>query len=137
MDEVIQELRERSESTPVTLDLPTEDDLIDVQEQIYLTLPAEYREFLLSVSDVVLGSIEPSTAADRQSHTYLPEVAAEAWQAGLPRYLIPICRVTNGYFCMHEDGVIQKWQQGKLVEQEWESIWQWAYDVWLGQDPNG
>lgn len=133
MDEVIQELRRLSEPTPVPLDLPTEDDLIDVEEQIYLTLPKEYREFLLLVSDVVLGSIEPATAADRQSHTYLPEMAAEAWMEGLPRYSIPICKVAGGYFCIHEDGVVQKWHQGRLLDQEWESIWVWAYDVWLKQ----
>jgi SMI1-KNR4 cell-wall len=132
MDDIIQELRRRSESIPVKLDLPTDDDLLDAEEQIFLTFPAQYREFLLEVSDVVLGSVEPATAADPQSHTYIPDMAAEAWLVGLPRHLIPICRMGNGYFCIDEGGVVSLWQKGKFSEQEWESIWDWAYDVWLG-----
>lgn len=132
MDAVIEELRRRAEPTPVGLDLPTEDDLVDVEEQIFLTLPAEYREFLLSVSDVVLGSIEPATAADPQLHTYLPEMAAEAWLAGLPRHLIPVCRVKTGYYCIDEDGRVSQWDKGAFTEQEWETVWDWVCDIWLG-----
>lgn len=132
MDAVIEELRSKSEETPVKLDLPTEDDLLNVEEQIFLTLPAEYREFLLSVSDVVLGSVEPATAADPHAHTYLPDMAAEAWLAGLPRHLIPVCEVTGGYYCIDDNGLVGKWQNGKFSEEEWESIWDWACDIWLG-----
>ena len=34
---------------------------------------------------VVYGSLEPVTVTDPQSHTYLPEVAANAWDAGVDR----------------------------------------------------
>lgn len=132
MDEIIQELRSRAEKIPVELDLPTEEDLIDVEEQIFLTLPAEYRQFLLSVSDLVLGSIEPATAADPQAHTYLPDMAADAWDAGLPRHLIPICQVAESFYCINEDGVVTLWRQGDFDDKEWESIWDWACDIWLG-----
>lgn len=135
MDEVIQDLRSKAETTPVELELPTEDDLIDIEEQIYLTLPADYRDFLLTVSDVVLGSIEPATAADPQAHTYLADVTAEAWNAGLPRHLIPICQVSDGYYCINEDGLINKWRQGKFDEREWDTIWDWVCDIWLGYNP--
>ena len=84
MDDIIEELRERSESIPVPLDLPTEDDLVNIEEQLFLPLPKEYREFLLTVSDVVLGALEPATAADPNAHNYLPELAATAWSDGLP-----------------------------------------------------
>lgn len=133
MDEIIDALREHSEKIPVPLDLPTEDDLIDVEEQLFLTLPTEYREFLLSVSDVVLGAIEPTTAADPHSHTYIPEVAAEAWNSGLPRHLIPICQRGNEYFCIDPDGEVLLWSQGEFLDQQWESIWEWAVQVWLGE----
>lgn len=132
MNEVIEELRKQAEKTPVQLELPTEEDLIDVEEQIFITLPKEYREFLLTVSDVVLGSVEPATAADPQAHTYLPDMAADAWGEGLPRHLVPICEIADGYYCINEDGLVSKWQQGVFAEREWESIWDWACDVWLG-----
>lgn len=132
MDEIIEELRDKAEATPVPLDLPTEEDLLDVEQQIFLTLPRDYREFLLNASDIVLGSIEPATAADPQSHTYLPDMAADAWDAGLPRDLIPICQAPGGYYCINQDGLIRRWQHGQIEDQEWESIWDWVCDVWLG-----
>lgn len=134
MDEIVQELRDKAEHLPVALELPTDDDLLDVEEQILLSLPAAYRHFLLTVSDIVLGSIEPATAADPQAHTYLPDMAADAWDAGLPRHLIPICQVGESYYCINEDGAVAKWQHGQLEEKEWESIWDWACDIWLGYD---
>lgn len=134
MDDIIDLLREHCEHIPVPLDLPTEDDLIDVEEHLYLSLPADYREFLLSVSDVVLGSLEPTTAADRHSHTYIPDVAAEAWSIGLPRHLIPICQHAADYFCIDPDGVIVHWSRGRLTDRQWENIWVWAEQVWLASD---
>jgi hypothetical protein len=134
MDEIISALRERSEQVPVQLDLPTEDDLIDVEEQLFLSLPTEYREFLLCVSDVVYGSLEPTTAADPHSHTYLPDVAAEAWNIGLPRHLIPICQKGEDYFCVDPDGIVHLWSRGKFAEPQWESVWEWASAIWLGDE---
>lgn len=133
MEDIIQQLRDRAEEVPVPLDLPTEDDLLDVEEQLFLTLPREYREFLLTASDMVVGSLEPATAADRSSYTYLPEVAAEAWDAGLPRHLIPICRKTSGYYCIDPDGVVLSWMSGRFAEKEWDSVWEWVEEVWLGE----
>lgn len=136
MDEIIDLLRERCADIPVPLDLPTEDDLIDVEEQLFLSLPAEYREFLLNASDVVFGAIEPTTAADPHSHTYIPDVAAEAWNAGLPRHLIPICQQNSDYFCIDPDGVILHWSRGRLSDKQWENIWEWVERVWLASSNN-
>src|SRR5690554_7775213 len=86
MEDVVELLREHNQPVPTPLELPTDDDLLDVQEQILIHLPHGLREFLLEVSDVVYGHLEPVTASDPQSHTYLPEVAATAWDLGLPRH---------------------------------------------------
>lgn len=134
MDEIVQELRAHAEPIPVALELPSEDDLLDVEEQILLTLPKQYRQFLMTVSDLVVGNVEPATAADPQAHTYLPDMAADAWAAGLPRHLIPVCQVGEQYYCIDEDGVVAKWQHGQFDDKEWESIWDWAWDVWLGNN---
>ncbi len=131
MEEIIEALRDRCEKIPVPLDLPTEDDLIDVEEQLFLTLPAEYREFLLSVSDVVFGAVEPTTAADPHAHNYIPDVAAEAWNNGMPRHLIPICQRDTEYFCIDPEGVVMQWSRGRLSDHQWENIWEWAERVWL------
>ena len=87
MDELIEELREVNQAVPIPLELPEEDDLVEVQEALFISLNEDFQEFMLTVSDVVYGTLEPVTASDPTSHTYLPEVAAIAWDAGLPRDL--------------------------------------------------
>ena len=72
MQEMIDELREVAEQVPVPLELPEHDQVVDAQEQILMPLPADFREFLMEASDVIYGTLEPVTAADPSSHTYLP-----------------------------------------------------------------
>lgn len=133
MEEVIDELRERSETVPVPLELPDEETLVEVQEQILIHLPFALREFLLTVSDVIYGRLEPVTAADPNSHTYLPEVAAAAWDIGMPRHLVPLCVDGDDYYCVEEDGTVLLWDaaSGELTDESWETVWHWARDVWL------
>ena len=132
MESVIEELRSVNESVPVPLELPDMDDIIDAEEQLYLSLDREFRNFLLEVSDVVYGSLEPVTVADPHSHTYLPEVAATAWAQGVPRNLVPVCEDRGSYYCANELGEIVHWRDGRVLDDEpWEDIWHWAQDVWL------
>ena len=132
MDDLIAELQAHSESVPVPLALPDMDDIIDAEEQILVSLDREFRQFLLTVSDVVFGSLEPVTVADPNSHTYLPEVAAVAWSLGVPRDLIPLCEDRGNYYCTNEIGEVVYWQDGSVSDEEpWSNVWQWAEHVWL------
>ena len=132
MDDIIDELREVNEPVPVPLELPDMDAIIDAEEQILVSLDREFRQFLLTVSDVVYGSLEPVTVADPNSHTYLPEVAAVAWSLGVPRNLIPVCEDRGNYYCANEMGEIVLWRNGELEDEiPWSNIWHWAQDVWL------
>jgi len=106
MEEVIEELRERNEPVPVPLELPDDEQLVAVEEQLFINLPFGLREFLLQVSDVIYGRLEPVTASDPQSHTYLPEVAANAWDAGVPRDLLPICQDGPDYYVVDLEGEV-------------------------------
>lgn len=131
MQEIIEELRASAEVVPVPLDLPEEDDLLQVESEILLTLPSDYRTFLLEASDIVLGHLEPATAADPNSHTYLPELASKAWEEGLPRHVFPICEDKDAYYVMDEDGNICLWREGDFAEKQFESIWEWVREVWM------
>jgi len=133
VEEVIEELRERNEPVPVALELPDEETLVEIQEQILIHLPYALREFLLTVSDVVYGHLEPVTASDPNSHTFLPDVAARAWDIGLPRYLVPLCCDEPLYYAVDEEGEVYAWDADaqELLEETWESVWHWARDVWL------
>ena len=130
MEEILERLRERNEDVSLPLDLPTEDDLLTVEEAILISLPGDLRCFLLEASDVICGDIEPVTAADPRSHTYLPEMAANAWSVGLPREYIPICEYHGGFACIAQDGKVYFWQNDDLSE-EWEDFWGWCREVWL------
>ena len=106
---------------------------MEIEEQLLINLPFGLREFLLQVSDVIYGRLEPVTATDPQSHTYLPEVAANAWDAGVPRDLIPICQDGRDYYVVDLEGEVTLWDGDdcELTEETWETVWHWARDVWL------
>ena len=132
MEELIEEIRAKNEPVPVPLELPDMDDIIDAEEQILLSLDYEFRQFLLTVSDVIIGNLEPATVADPNSHTYLPEIAAMAWSLGVSRELIPFCEHQSGYYCTDEAGQVVLWKGDALADEEpWTNIWQWAEYVWL------
>ncbi|MDD7804919.1 MAG: SMI1/KNR4 family protein [Endozoicomonas sp. (ex Botrylloides leachii)] len=131
MEDIIEALRENALDVPTSIPLPNEDDLVNVEEEILIPLPYDLREFLLQVSDVVYGSLEPVTITDPHAHTHLPEVASQAWSIFVPRHLIPICQEGNSYYCISADGEICHWSQEGQSEQTWSSIWQWASNVWL------
>ncbi|MCL6417512.1 SMI1/KNR4 family protein [Aestuariirhabdus sp. Z084] len=131
MEEVIDELRERAETVPFPVELPTEDELVEVEEQILIPIPFAMRQYLLNASDVVYGSLEPVTASDPQLHTYLPEVAALAWSLGLPREYIPLCEDKGRYYAVDEGGEVLLWSEDGIAEERWETVWHWVHQVWL------
>ncbi len=131
MNEIVDELRERNEDRFGSVELPDIDTLVEVEEQLLIGLPNEFKEYLLTLSDVVYGKIEPVTASDPHMHSYLPEVAAVAWDAGVPRETIPICEYQGNYFIVTQEGEVQYWVDGEIQEHEWESVWKWIEDVWL------
>ncbi len=133
MEEVIEQLRELNEPVPVPLELPDEELLVEIEEQLLINLPFELREFLLKVSDVVYGHLEPVTVTDPHSHTFLPEVAAVAWDLGVPRDLVPLCQDGRDYYLVDGEGEVLLWDgdEEELTDESWDSVWHWARDVWL------
>lgn len=131
MYDIIRKLRRKNQAVPVPLDLPDEDQILDIEEALLISLPKDYRQFLLKVSDLVIGSIEPATAADPHSHTYLADIMAEAWDQGVPREQIPFCAHQGGYYCLNLEEQVQLWKGDGFTDDEWSSIWDWAEDVWL------
>jgi len=58
-------------------------------------------------------------------------VAAIAWDAGLPRDLVPLCEDRGNYYAVSEEGEVQYWVDGEQTEKVWDSVWYWAREVWL------
>ncbi len=132
MDELIDALEAVAISKNYDIEDCDEDDLVQIEEQILLPLPTDFKTFLLTASHFVYGNIEPVTIGDPQLHTHLPEVTAEAWANGLERDLIPLCQIGMGYYCINEQGEVLLWQNGEILDEMWESIWNWVEEVWLG-----
>lgn len=130
MEEIIDLLREQNAAVNLPLELPTEEALVCIEEEILMPIPYDLRLFLLEVSDVIVGVIEPVTAADPRSHTYLSEVTSRAWEIGLSREYVPVCEYDGGYACIDQAGKIYFWD-GNDVTKEWEDFWRWCRDVWI------
>ena len=131
INEIAEMLAEQAVDTVFPLELPTMDQLIEAQEAMLISVPVDFRDYLLHSSNVSYGSLEPVTIADANSHTFLPEVAAEAWANGLPREFIPLCRDGEKIYCVAEDGEVMLWCEGEEPESVVDDVWQWVRDVWL------
>jgi hypothetical protein len=137
MEDIIHKLRESAAATAFPLELPTEDDLIEIEEALCTPLPDDYKVFLLEVSDLIVGRLEPATAADPSMHTYLPEIASRAWENGISRELLPFCEDGEDVYCITMNNRVIKAQMfdyNEIDEEDgWSSIWEWAELVWLNQ----
>lgn len=132
MEDVIDALREVAIEQTCPLELPDEDRLVEIEEELLLPLPRALKDFLLNVSDLVIGSLEPVTVCDSYAHTHLPELTTQAWADGMARELIVICAIGEGCYCINQQGEVLLWQSGQMAEDaHWQDIWQWAYQVWL------
>ena len=131
MQDVIDALRQANAEVAMPLELPEFDDVVQAEEDICVPLHPDFKEFLLKVSDVICGSLEPVTVADPASHTHLPEVAAYAWSIGLSRELTPICAHAGGFYVVNLEGAVIYWTPESGDIEEWTSIEEWCREVWL------
>jgi len=131
MDELVNALEKGAISQSVEVEPCSEDDLVEIEEEILLPIPPAMKEFLLNASHFVYGSLEPVTANDPQLHTHLPEVTAQAWADGLERDFIPLCQIGMGYYAVNQDGEVILWQDGEFTDEAWEDVWDWVENVWL------
>ncbi|MCJ8337734.1 MAG: SMI1/KNR4 family protein [Pseudomonadales bacterium] len=137
MNEIVEQLRELNQDRFGSIELPDEDQLVIIQEQLLLHLPADLKDFLLNVSDVVYGSITPVTVTDEYASSHLPEVTFLAWDRGMPREYIPICQYLDGYYFIAQEGYISVWRPRTGIDEDanWDNIWVWCEQVWLAGAP--
>src|SRR5262245_8391943 len=133
LDAVIAELRARSEAVPKPGRLPTPEEVQSIETELGLSFPPDYRKFLLEASDVVLGTLEPATLDDPESHTYLPEVIASARAYGVPAELLPICEDNADFYCITPSGTVCFWSRNGVTDESWPSLADWLKKVWLDE----
>jgi len=133
INEIAQLLSDNAVETAFPLDKPSIDDLVEAQEIMLISIPPIFRDYLMTCSHLSYGSLEPVTLADPGLHTYLPEVAARAWEIGLPRETLPLCQDQANVYCVGEDDTVYIWDQesGGEPEEVSTNTWEWVRDIWL------
>jgi hypothetical protein len=132
-ESILERLKSNAQPTLLAPPEASIDDLVAVQEELLITMPADFREFLLTAADLVIGRLEPCTISDPGLHTYLPEVAALAWDRGVPREFIPFCAASEGYYVVAQGGEVTFWnlEEMEFEDGDWANVWSWADSVWL------
>jgi hypothetical protein len=133
LDDAILHLREVNEQVPQPLRRPTNDEVSRVETEVGVKFHADYRRYLLEASDVVFGTLEPATITDPDSHTHLPSICADAWDADVPKKLLPICEDNGGYYCMNAKGQVLYVSGDGSTDEKWPDLAAWIEQVWMGE----
>jgi hypothetical protein len=135
LDEAIAALRQRNESVPKPMRLPTPEEVAAAEEKMGVLLHPDLKRYLLQASDVVFGTKEPVTVTDPSFNTHLPNVCEEAWeQMELPRKLLPICEDNGDYYCMNKKGEVVFWSSNGATDEKWKDLATWIEEAWIGED---
>jgi hypothetical protein len=132
--EVIAELRSLNEPVPVPPRLPTEAEVAAAESALGVRFHADYRQFLLQGSDVVLGAIEPAVVTPDAGHLDLVAMVEEAREIGVPKNLLPFCEDNGSYYCLKSTGKVVFWSHDGATEETWPSLAHWIKQVWIGEE---
>ena len=127
----LNELRARNEPVPRPLRLPTSVEIEELEAQLGITFSSDFRRYLLEVSDVVVGTLEPVTLTEPNSHTYFPTVLESAREYGVPEQLLPFCEDNADYYSFDGTGRIVYWSHDGATDESWPNLATWIKEVWL------
>jgi len=105
--------------------------MASVEKELGVAFHPDYRKFLLEASDVVLGTLEPTTISPDSGHTYLVPLALDAWKGGVPQGLLPIAEDNGNYYCMNNRGEVVYWSHDGAAEEKWRNLESWIRQVWI------
>lgn len=132
LDDVIRELRVLNKPVPKPRRLPTPEEIENAERKLGVRFHPDYHKYLLQASDVVYGILEPATVVPKSGHTYLADVAQDAWeQMDVPRELIPICEDNGDYYCMNAEGEVVFWSHNGVTNERWPNLATWIQQVWI------
>ena len=132
LDAVIAELRRLNEPVPKPLRLPTPKEVAALERDLGRRFHPDFRRYLLEASDVTLGTLEPVTATPESGHTYLPRVAEDARESGLPNHLLPICEDNADFYGLTDGGEVVYWSHDGTTDERWPDLATWIEEVWIG-----
>ena len=99
-----------------------------------MKFPADYRRYLLEVSDVVYGTLEPAIVTPDAGHLSLVEMAEIAWdEMEVPRELLPFCEDNGDYYCLNQAGEVEYWSHNGVTDEKWKDLATWIKEVWIDE----
>jgi hypothetical protein len=104
-----------------------------MEAQLDASFHPDYCRYLLEASDVTVGTLEPATITNDQSHTHLPKVVQHARAFGVPPGVLPICEDNANFYCLTPAGSVVYWAHDGMSREEWPSLAAWVNEVWLGE----
>ncbi len=133
LTDVFDKLRQLNRSVPRPMRLPSASEVSSVEARLGLSFHPDFRRYLLEVSDVVFGTIEPVTITDSEAHTHLVSVTEDGrkhWN--LPADYTPICESNADLYCVTADGKVVFWPHDGTSDETWPNVATWIEDVWIG-----
>ncbi len=133
--ELFQELRRRNQPVPKPLSLPTAEDVAAIERRLDIRLPEDFKDYLLQVSDVICGTIEPVNASNPAYYTYIDTVYEDLMElkeyVNIPADVVPLCQDNGDFYCMEPTGRIIYITHDGIYDKTWASLDQWIEEVWL------
>ena len=133
LDDAFQELRLAHQSPPKPSVIPTFDDLETIEAELSVSLHSDLRRYLLEVSYVFVGTLQPATASNSSWSTHLTRVVENGREYGVPRELLPFCEDNADFYCLDSEGKVIFWSHNGVVDETWPSMAIWIRDVWIAE----
>ena len=131
LEKTIQKLREVNEEVPIPLRLPTDEEILNAEITLNKKFHPDFKKYLKEASDVTFGALEPLVVVSGDDRLFLPLVANEAWDYGLPKDLLPICEDNGDYFAIDDNGQVHYWSHNGATEEKWTDLSTWIKEIWL------
>jgi len=134
LTDVFDRLRQINRPVPKPLRLPTDSEVESVEAMLGLSFHPDFRRYLLEVSDVVFGTIEPVTITSSEASTDLVSVTNDGrkyWN--LPSDYVPICESNSDLYCVTPDGKVVFWPHDGASDENWPNLATWIEEVWIGE----
>jgi hypothetical protein len=132
---LIKRLRSLNETVPIPMRLPTPEEVSAIEEELGIKFHPDLRQYLLELSDIVFGTLEPVTVTDSESHTYMQSVCEAAWDVyEMPKKLTPICKDNGDFYCLNKGGQVVFWSSDGETNEEWADLATWIEEVWIGEN---
>ncbi len=119
---------------------PSADAVDEAEKAIGVHFHPDFRRYLLEVSDVEVGAIDPVRVTHWAPYSDLRSLAKAAWEEfGISRALVPICYSNADLYCVTEDGRVVFWSHDVdgLTGEEWPTIANWIKRVWVDESIYG